>query len=1121
MRSFPFSCAIPGALGLVLACSTVASGTNYMVMPDSGWKIQDAVNAAANGDTIFLVAGTYRGTGNRDVDYQGKAITITRYASTQTPVIDCEGTESEWHRGFILHSGEGPGSVLDGVTIINGRECNSYGGFAPPSPKAVLLGGSRAEYDTHMSGGAILAREAAPTIRNCTFRDNSVTGAGGAVACESEGETAILDCRFTHNSATGFFDGADHVDGCGGGLAALGRVRGDGCVFYDNSADVGAGMAGQGAWGQLHRCTFHFNDAADGGGALSIELSPNFLDLTECTFTANTAPAGAGVEMFGGLARMRECTFVGNSSFHDGGAIRCADSGGWDGHSGLEMTNCTLHFCCAGTGHGGGLFLEDAPTVTIEKTIIAYGCKEAVYCDPSMTTTPTLSCCDLYGNSGGDWVGCVASQNGVNGNFAADPMFCDMNHWDLTLHTASPCAPGGSPDACGLIGSKDVACGPAWFPGLGGGALIVHYAPGVQYSLGADACSDFLGQGGIRNCAQQGNRIDGGPSASVWFVLAAWSGEKTWCASQFGFGHYDPQAFEFADWGACGPTGFQEIATPNWPGPNSGTTLLADAGNPWSGNFVPIYWFAGYAEDGVTVIPLAENPQTGWVGWTDCEQPPQDWSPVCLGAMGINTYGQYCCPPEGEQPPPASACCLEDGSCLLVQEEMCSTLGGAWHPEWDSCDPPPCNQPVAACCVGDECLLATAAECRGLEGAWHPGSPDCSPNPCASTLDFADHNVGDCVLTVTDRGILGFLDPTQGAGSGFVYPRDGESRLFLGSLWIGQSSAYIANRDYAADPAQEWTVAAAPDGHIGIEPGGGDSDQDIHAGYTDSAAVVPRGLYVHQQSWAYADEERHDFVILNYEVTNRSAAPLADLYVGLFLDIDIEQYEHNTGAVDGQRNLVYLTDPSGVHVGSRLLRNADVPPVGNLTLIHNPTYVWPNQYVPDPDKYGFLTAAGPQYVLTDAANDDDYSTLASAGPITLEPGETQLIAFAIVGGGNLEALQTHADAAQEAFCPIQATIDRVEPTPPVTQLLPACPNPCQRETCIRFDLAVPGEARVNLYDPMGRLVRTLARGWHPAAQHRLSWDGRDETGQAVAAGVYFLRFEAPGRVETRRVTLLQ
>ena len=1116
--------AILGALGLILVCSTVASGTDYMVLPDSGWKIQDVVNAAADGDTIFLVDGTYRGTGNRDVDYQGKAITITRWAPTQTPVIDCEGTESEFHRGFILHSGEGSGSVLDGVTIINGRELSHWGDMAPPSPKAVLLGGSREYDDTHWSGGAIMIDGASPTIKNCTFRDNCATTGGGAICSLSEeDETAISNCHFANNSVTGHFVvGGDHTPGVGGGLYVSGRVLVEDCVFYDNAADDGAGMGCDHASGQLNRCTFHFNDATASGGALTIWFSPNYLNITECTFSLNAAPYGAGVQLLGGLTTMNECTFISNSSFNDGGAIYCEDSGGWSGHSALEMTNCTLHFCCAGTGHGGGLFLKDAPYVTVEKTIISYGCKEAIYCDPGMTTTPTLSCCDLYGNSGGDWVGRIAGQNGVSGNFSADPVFCDMSHWDLTLHTASPCAPGGSPGSCNRIGSKDVACGPGLFPGLGGGVLIVHHAPGVQYSLGTSACNDFLGQGGIQNCAQQDNRIDGGGrSASVWFVLAAWNEEKTWCATQFGFGNYDPQAFEFVDWGACGPTGFQEIATPDWPGPNAGTTILADAGNPWSGNFVPIYWFAGYADDGEAVIPLAENPQAGFVGWTDCEQPPQNWSPVCLGAMGINTYGQYCCPPEGEQPPPASACCLEDGSCLLLQEEMCSNLGGAWHPEWDSCDPQPCNQPVAACCVGDQCLVATAAECRGLEGAWHPGSPDCSPNPCGSAPDFADHDVGDCILTVTDRGILGFLDPMQTAGSGFVYPRDGENRLFLGSLWIGQSPTYIANRDYAADPAQEWTVSAVPDGHIGIEPGGGDSDQDIHAGYTDSAAVAPRGLYVHQQSWAYSDEERHDFVIINYEVTNRSAAPLANLYVGTFLDIDIRSYEHNTGAVDRQRNLVYMTDPSGVYVGLRLLWNADAPPAANLTLIHNSTFVWPNQYVLDPDKYGFLTAAGPQYVLTGATSDDDYSTLASVGPITLEPGETRLIAFAIVGGGNLEVLQAHADAAQETFCPTQATNDRAEPTPRVTQLLPAYPNPFQRETCIRFDLAAPGEARVNLYDPTGRLVRTLARGWHPAAQHRLSWDGRDETGQVVAAGVYFLRLDTPGVVETRRVTLLR
>jgi hypothetical protein len=64
----------------------------------------------------------------------------------------------------------------------------------------------------------------------------------------------------------------------------------------------------------------------------------------------------------------------------------------------------------------------------------------------------------VYGNAGGDWVGCIADQYGVNGNFSADPLFCDPTHDDFTLAATSPCAPENSPGECGLIGAWPVGC---------------------------------------------------------------------------------------------------------------------------------------------------------------------------------------------------------------------------------------------------------------------------------------------------------------------------------------------------------------------------------------------------------------------------------------------------------------------------------------------------------------------------------------------------------------------------------------------------------------------------------------------------------------------------------------
>jgi hypothetical protein len=74
---------------------------------------------------------------------------------------------------------------------------------------------------------------------------------------------------------------------------------------------------------------------------------------------------------------------------------------------------------------------------------------------------PVLTCCDIYGNAGGDWVGAIAGQYGINGNMSVDPLFCDPENLDFTLHGDSPCAPFSPPNPeCDLIGAWPVGCAP-------------------------------------------------------------------------------------------------------------------------------------------------------------------------------------------------------------------------------------------------------------------------------------------------------------------------------------------------------------------------------------------------------------------------------------------------------------------------------------------------------------------------------------------------------------------------------------------------------------------------------------------------------------------------------------
>jgi hypothetical protein len=91
----------------------------------------------------------------------------------------------------------------------------------------------------------------------------------------------------------------------------------------------------------------------------------------------------------------------------------------------------------------------------MEETVIAFNNGgEAFECDHAGAR---LFCCDVYGNEGGDWMGCIDGQVGSDGNISANPLFCDPQNGDLRLRADSPCV---ASDSCGWMGPWRTGCLP-------------------------------------------------------------------------------------------------------------------------------------------------------------------------------------------------------------------------------------------------------------------------------------------------------------------------------------------------------------------------------------------------------------------------------------------------------------------------------------------------------------------------------------------------------------------------------------------------------------------------------------------------------------------------------------
>lgn len=90
------------------------------------------------------------------------------------------------------------------------------------------------------------------------------------------------------------------------------------------------------------------------------------------------------------------------------------------------------------------------------------------------------------------------------------------------------------------------------------------------------------------------------------------------------------------------------------------------------------------------------------------------------------------------------------------------------------------------------------------------------------------------------------------------------------------------------------------------------------------------------------------------------------------------------------------------------------------------------------------------------------------------------------------------------------------------QLLPARPNPFNPHTEIVFDLSRREVVDLAIYDASGARVRMLrAPSALEAGRHTLAWDGVNDSGHAVASGLYFARLTGEGRYDTGRMLLVR
>ena len=83
------------------------------------------------------------------------------------------------------------------------------------------------------------------------------------------------------------------------------------------------------------------------------------------------------------------------------------------------------------------------------------------------------------------------------------------------------------------------------------------------------------------------------------------------------------------------------------------------------------------------------------------------------------------------------------------------------------------------------------------------------------------------------------------------------------------------------------------------------------------------------------------------------------------------------------------------------------------------------------------------------------------------------------------------------------------------------PNPFNASTVIRYSLPIEGFVRINIYDELGRLIRTLLNKNQSPGDHTMTWDGKNDAGEFVSSGLYFYRMTAGTNTITKQMIMIK
>jgi hypothetical protein len=281
------------------------------------------------------------------------------------------------------------------------------------------------------------------------------------------------------------------------------------------------------------------------------------------------------------------------------------------------------------------------------------------------------------------------------------------------------------------------------------------------------------------------------------------------------------------------------------------------------------------------------------------------------------------------------------------------------------------------------------------------------------------------------------------------------------------------------------------------------SDFEIYGSIDNTYSDLPPDVIVKYNAYGWADG---GYVIVKFNVTNDETSAI-DASIGLdIIPYLNETYGFDSVSYDNATGVIRFHRGTDENMGMKLLSD---------TLSSLYSFEWYEDYSVDTDYWTWMHYGSKQPLYASNTLDGPVS-ITSQNPVTLAPGASYTVYYAMALGPDEETMLTNIAAAEDKYASVFVSIQNIDPSANGFYLGQNSPNPVNQSTTISYNLPEDGFVNLKVYNSVGSEVASLVSSNQTRGSHTVQFNAN-----GLPSGMYYYTLRVNDQVRSNKMTVIK